>query len=84
VSYTEYIELKIPSQSCSFPMLSYDIIKCFSNRARWLPIIRLFNSSLPKVVYNHMLLIVCFSMTVLMAGGGGLGVLKYIIFTKRI
>jgi hypothetical protein len=69
-SYTKYIKSKIPLQNHSFPVHSYDIIKCSSNRARWLPIIRLSNSSLPKVVYNHMPLIVCFSMTVLRGEGG--------------
>jgi hypothetical protein len=29
VSYIEYIESRIPSQSCSFQMYSLDIIKCF-------------------------------------------------------
>jgi len=78
VSYIEYIELKIPLQSRSFPMHSYDIIKCSSNCARWLPIIRLSNSSLPKVVCNHMPLIVCFSMIVLRGGGGVMGPKKII------
>jgi len=66
----EYIESKIPSQTRSFPVHFYDIIKCFPNCARWLPITRLSNSNLPKVVCNHMPLIMCFSMTVLKGGGG--------------
>ncbi len=69
MSYTKYIESKILSQSCSFHVHSYDLIKCYSDCARWLRIIQLFNPSLPKVVCNHILLIVCFSMIVW--GGGG-------------
>ncbi len=52
-------------------MHSYNIVKCSSNYAKWLPIIRLSNSSLPKVVCNHMSLIVCFSMTIMRGGGVG-------------
>ena len=41
-------------------MHSLDIIKCSPNRARWLPITRLSNSSSAKVVRNHMALSVGF------------------------
>jgi hypothetical protein len=71
MNYIKYIESKIPSQRHSFHVHFYDIIKCSPNHARWLPIIQLSNSSLPKVVCNHMLLIVCFSMTILRQGVGG-------------
>jgi hypothetical protein len=49
-SYTKYIKLKIPLQSHSFPMHSYDIIKCSPNCARWLPIIALQTSTMVELL----------------------------------